>query len=75
MVASAVVSPATITLCPRFLHGPVTVQEHDDNRRRLDDNFGGIPGLAKRLRVDLTHGLATEQVTVRMPRANERSVV
>lgn len=42
--------------------GSCPEQEHDDNRRRLNDDFGGTAALAKSLRVDLGHGLGTEQV-------------
>lgn len=39
-------------------------QEGEDNRKRLDDWFGGTVGLAKGLRVDLSFGLATGQIEV-----------
>ena len=37
-------------------------QEHEENRKRLDDEFNGTKGLAKGLRVDLQFGLAMDQV-------------
>ncbi|CAN0420591.1 unnamed protein product, partial [Laminaria digitata] len=37
-------------------------QEHEENRKRLDEVFGGTRGLAKGLRADLQFGLATDQV-------------
>eukprot|EP00904_Undaria_pinnatifida_P005265 jgi/Undpi1/1869/HiC_scaffold_12.g05256.m1 len=39
-----------------------SAQEHEENRKRLDDVFSGTKGLAKSLRVDTQFGLATDQV-------------
>lgn len=42
-------------------------QEQAENRKRLDEEYRGMHGLARSLRVDLTHGLASPQVRFFVP--------
>lgn len=53
-------STPRLTYLPTDL--PTDRQEHQENRKRLDDGYGGPTGLAKSLRVDLSFGLAASQV-------------
>ncbi|CAM9679931.1 unnamed protein product [Ascophyllum nodosum] len=39
-----------------------SAQELEDNRKRLEEDFGGIQGLSKTLRVDTNFGLSADQV-------------